>query len=81
MMYRERNGHKERDLFQEDIFCLVDKWKMEFNIDQKYQYHLNSEQLVTIQRGDLGVIINETLKSAEHFSRLVKEANQVLGII
>ena len=66
---------------------------MEFNINkckvmhlgannQKYKYHLNNEQLVITQKErDLGVIINKTLKPAEHIGRRVKMANQVLGMI
>ena len=95
-MYREISCDIERDLFQEDIFSLAkwsDKWKMEFKINkckvmhlgasnQKYKYHLNNEQLITTQKErNLGVIINETLKPAEHICRCVKTANQVLGMI
>ena len=68
---------------------LSDKSKMEFIInkvkhlganDQKYQHHLNNEQLVTTLK-ERDVIVNETLKLAEYIGRCVEKSNQVLGMI
>ena len=81
---------------QSDLDKLLEwseKWQMKFNADKckairfgKFQtgsnYAMNGQELDWVtEEKDLGVIVDETLKSSKHCQMVVNKANRMLGMI
>jgi hypothetical protein len=94
-LYREITSINDCQSLQEDLNNLAawsNKWLLKFNEAKcvalkvkkrfDFQYVLNDHVLdcVTSQR-DLGITISNNLKSSEHISNIVKNANRRIGMI
>ena len=90
------NNEIEKQEMQENInlLCMwADKWQMKFNVDkckvvhfgnhnERFTYSMHNQDLAPAEvEKDLGVKIQNTLKSTKQCEEAVTKANKVLGMI
>lgn len=89
-------SESDRSSLQSDLNKISEwseNWQMPFNVNKclilqigsrnnKYEYHMNGEKIKSVsQIKDLGVLINENLKSTSQCTAASNKANRALGFI
>ena len=94
-IYKNINNSMDRHLLQTDLDAIgawSADWLLKFNankcsvlqtrINVHHNYYINGTRLVTTNlQKDLGVILSNDLKPANHISNICKKANQRIGMI